>query len=1461
MIQKENHIFQGLRRDNHPIRQDAKFLWDALNVRLTNRNDSTLLSITNEKGTKPTGLSLEGKYVGHCVLNEYLIVFATTGEKDYIYRIEKRDNSYEKTVLYGAWPRNTSLGFDVNYPIEALGDYESDLVQKVYWTDGKHQPRVINIKEGELKGEINSSQVYAGYISTSFDFVPTLKLEEEVEVTKCYDDGMFSPGTIQYAFTYYNKYGQESNIFYTTPLYYISPRDRGGDPEERVQNTFRIKIKGWDYKFDYIRVYSIHRTSIDAVPVVRRVGDIKAFVSTDGNDTIHFTDTGTIGDTVDPMKLLYIGGEEIVASTMCGKDGTLFLGNIELKRISMLSSDKNAPDMTSLEIVPDVKYTDKTDYSYKNNYYKYDASIDMYDAYFKSGEWYRLGLQFQHKTGRWSDPIFIADKQMPSSIRPSDNIRPIFKVSLLKDMLDYFIDKDYKKVRGVMVQPSSYDRTIIAQGIVCPTVFNIRNRVNNTPFVQSSWFIRPNLPYSFSSEDNNTDVTEGAVVQYRHLGSLFPNTNMGGELQCTMISPRSEDVFSAVHSDPDNSTYDNIFMVDQSIVTFHSPDIEWNDSVKILLKEGEYKIRLVGVSLFTSNISDIDIKTSTPVAGLNTKGFVHQQIGNTSDGSKGLVSGLFYKDSIITKNEGGEYSSVGEYSYMVYPWNKTGSLNNDENRISTAGVRTAELSTKVISNLRFSKENKWFNPDKYWEMDSTKVQLFDSNVMSLLKIDAPTSFKFEKLNYFGNVDMAVPKSSSPSMIELNGSIQTVPTSLGDGYDPPLNGISGAIRMKYKSSPHAVFTVNKNDSSSFLPVVGNSGVRFSVNPFWVDTDPGTTTDKIITVDYFRTENIPDPRQGQYRVKSIENGYEQIQKYIVQDGIGKWEIDMEHVNKDVYFHFNIDDIYWREVPYGPHQRAERVNLKLTMEQEELGLSDIESPYLYIAEIYKDKPDNMFGGDTDEAKQSNLWVPASKPYSIENTIEDVSIEFEFGDTWYQRYDCLKTYPFTQEDENQVVEIASFMCESRVNSNGRYDKNRGQLSNLNMSPLNFNMMNEIYSQKDNFFDFRILDKDLHKQAVFNNQVTWSLEKTPFSEVDPWTNITLSNTLNMPGNKGSITAIREWNRNLLCFQQHSLSKIMFNNRVQIPVSDGVPVEISNGYKVDGSVEIAPDIGCVNKWSIGSSSRGCYFIDSNTRSIYLFNGELTNISSANGMNWWVKESNPESKWVPYISDTPGVRTFIDNSNEDIYFSPGLSSDTKDSLCFSNVLGQFTSLMSYGGIQAMFNYSTGFYSLNGEQNSNGEDIITLYENFKGNYNDFYGTTKGWYFSFISNESPSITKVFDNVEFRADSYSTDTRLLKQCPFNYMKVENEYQSAKTDVNNMNMRKKFRAWRGLLPRSSEVALPDPSHFAQNGNDISRKYGRARIRNPWAMITLGWKPVNNNDTDSNSRVAVIHDVSVGYTV
>ena len=57
---------KDLSRSKHP----SSLLYDAKNIRLSTVGDSTLLAITNEKSAKDLEISVEGEYLGHCLLNE-----------------------------------------------------------------------------------------------------------------------------------------------------------------------------------------------------------------------------------------------------------------------------------------------------------------------------------------------------------------------------------------------------------------------------------------------------------------------------------------------------------------------------------------------------------------------------------------------------------------------------------------------------------------------------------------------------------------------------------------------------------------------------------------------------------------------------------------------------------------------------------------------------------------------------------------------------------------------------------------------------------------------------------------------------------------------------------------------------------------------------------------------------------------------------------------------------------------------------------------------------------------------------------------------------------------------------------------------------------------------------------------------------------------------------------------------
>ena len=518
-----------------------------------------------------------------------------------------------------------------------------------------------------------------------------------------------------------------------------------------------------------------------------------------------------------------------------------------------------------------------------------------------------------------------------------------------------------------------------------------------------------------------------------------------------------------------------------------------------------------------------------------------------------------------------------------------------------------------------------------------------------------------------------------------------------------------------------------------------------------------------------------------------------------------------------------------------------------QDTISIENLRDPYYgysWIAELYRDNIVNRFGGTSDSAIESNLWLPAGEPVSLLYKYDEdgklvpipegetIRVNYTEGDTYFQRYDCLKTYPYTLEDQNSIVEIASFYCETRVNIDGRYDRNRGQISNLSITPTNFNLINPIYSQKNNFFSSRALNYNKYSLDYFPNTITWTKEKQAGAIVDTWTNITMASTLDLDGDKGEVVSLNTFNNEVFCFQKQGFSNILFNSRVQIPTSDGMPIEISNGLKVNGKRYISNTIGCNNKWSIAETPSGLYFIDNITNSIYLFNGQINSLSDKLGFRQWVGENNSLDNWDPV--EFKNFVTYYDKNNDDVYFV-----NKNTALVYSELLGQFTSFMSYGQVPGMFNIDSDFYAI-----KDGK----IWEQFAGDYNMLFGNYHPYSVTFVSNSDEPYDKIFNTVEFRADCWDKDGLLASGHTFDTLEVWNEYQKGISSLTYLKSRpsplkKKFRVWRANVPRANT-----------DWNGVEAKNKMDRIRNTWAYVKLS---MNKENTDRME----FHDMIVHYFV
>ena len=1515
---------KGMQRDLSASAFNSEYAYENKNVRVMPTDESTLLSLINEKGNKKSGIAgvgdhIKGIPIGQALVNNELIIFAagdddyrladitpnifeapdifpcdvlitnlTAGEDtanditpdlssigditfvDCPYKLNIDVDSMLDDRIYKLWFNNGvltgkrlfrgNLGFNYKHPIETISFYENADIRKVYWTDGLNQPRVINIAA--------ASDIVSKWNTDSFNFVRTLSLNEEITIERnIVANGSFAPGVIQYAFTYFDKYGQESNIFYTSPLYYISYNNRGASPEDKVSNSFNIEIVNVDRRFDYIRIYSIHRTSINATPDVRRVVDLAPPVNI---AKVTYTDNGSSGDSVDPTELLYIGGEEVVFGTMTQKDNTLFLGDIETKRKTLDSTVRNYFKGKSITFS---SYNKSISSPEPKGYYPYSNQLKMNSYQFKTFkylEWYRFGIQAQHYTGKWSEPIWINDVRntvhIDTTFYSSNNIGlPVAEFTLDDStIINRLLDNGYVRIRPVVVYPTINDREAVCQGILCPTVYNISDRFGNSPFAQSSWFTRPNAPFdeykAFHYNQNNEGawggdwiglgqflgnpsaysragimsnnrtivtsegtqynidiVNKGAWAEFRHNRPIPGNSNRNAEIQCIWNPPSGpyvndtatdSDVASWVSNNAEN------YYIDQSILTFHSPDIEFDNEVRSIDTSG-LKLRIVGMVPLTAFASDIDIQTSTPVNNFYDSselpaGFYKEPIGAENDfsysgigvhlgdshfGWRGLISGAFWFDELTAYKKDTGNTQHLTTGFVVYPWHRNGSLNNT--KYATDGYRSAMLDKKKMSNMRYSYKSVYLDSGNIWNAyvngSSTRtgisgVAVFDSNEVSLVRLPAQENSGLTDINYYGNVDKLLTisrigdkKDGYPIMTTGVQSAETnAHTLFSSGYTQIdsrfTDQITGTdpVRIKYKSTPHAVLALNYTTSGAqrILPNIKDG--EYNDTWFVNAQDSGAPSGQHMYWDKSRS------------AKSVSQ-----------------------------------DTIIAGAPRGPIS----------------GVSSIQHGWLWLGELYNDNVQNRFGGQTEEAFENNAWLPCGDPISLVDTNNGVkssiTIRWEEGDTYFQRYDHIKTYPFTLEDQNAVTDIVSFMCETRVNIDGRYDRNRGQTSNFSITPENFNLMNDVYSQPNNFFNYRTINPNKLNLDNFHNSITWTKTKTAGELVDTWTNITLASTLDLDGDKGTVRALRRFNNNIFAFQDRGISQILYNENMQISSTDGVPIEIANSGKVNGKRYISDRIGCTNKWSMCGTSNGIYFIDDITKGIFLFNGQLDNLSDRLGFHSWInRASDSIDIWNPV--DFDGFVTYYDKVNGDVFF---ISKD--ECLAFSELLGQFSSFYSYEKMPYFINLEDRGIAFNVEGTG------TLYRPWlhnEGDYNMFFGVYQPFYTTVIANPDMPVDKIFNNLEFRSDSWDKSDNLLNTT-FDTLTVWNEYQQGTSTLNNIlgrpsDLKKKFRIWRANIPRASVIG--------------STKKGRDRMRNPWLYIKLSMEEENVNKT-------VLHDMIVHY--
>lgn len=563
---------------------------------------TTSLSYTNNSeidiqilnGNLPTSSSTQ-TIIGVTSTRTGIVIFSTDDNgMDCIWTVDNLINSdYTLKLIY---LRN--IGFSTSYPIQALFNYENDNIQKIYWVDGKEQIRFINLKNDFIDG----NQKLIDIPSSSINFVGTVDFSQPI-ITDIVTGGNHTAGMIQYAYNLYRKNSSQTKI---SPLSELISLDKGlnnggGDIGEVVGATPVISISDIDRSYTHIKIYAIKYTSLNQIPSISLIDEREI-----SSNTITIYDDGNIIESLSLEEFIFLGSDPIIPKHIQVKDNRLFPANIKtqpftlpeeldfraysfpLNSISSVVYDNVGPQQTAYAVLNTYQMPKEVDavninldlrkYQYNSSilggegkYLKYEIvqkSLSNPEDYrvLKDREIYRIGIEFYNVLGQVSSPQWIADFKAPiGNLQGNYNtLKVTLKPSFYTWLNSYTFDNVNDRPVGYRIlraERNASDKTILAQGMITPMMFQVLGdeATNNSQF--SSYIIRENfqdsqlklpsfLTREFQGIPNNTADTDalvnGRLQPVKHLSWMNDNEGSpgeGGEIFTTIPSQKVSQTF------------------------------------------------------------------------------------------------------------------------------------------------------------------------------------------------------------------------------------------------------------------------------------------------------------------------------------------------------------------------------------------------------------------------------------------------------------------------------------------------------------------------------------------------------------------------------------------------------------------------------------------------------------------------------------------------------------------------------------------------------------------------------------------------------------------------------------------------------------------------------------------------------------------------------------------------------
>lgn len=330
----KSSFHEGFDRDTSINKYDNSHLFNAENVRIISDDPLSNGAITSSRGTSSKGIitdplgGVDVEIVGSCNIRDFAVICAYDSSGGAIYKFKDKGSASPEAGELELIYAHADLNFVSGKKIYMEGRYESETVQKIYFTDGETFFRHLNIVPANGAAlPVDSTLVTVG----SMDVVSDINFGEIT--AQLVSGGNLKAGKVQYAYQLYNITGSESVYSPTSPLYSIADSIDNARSSINVkgykQGTFAdksaiVRISITDITdFNRLRLVALDYESINQTPSIRIVGEYEIT----GLSLLNVVDTGSSIGALTLEEFRFITNN-FYPKTLASKDNILFAGNI-----------------------------------------------------------------------------------------------------------------------------------------------------------------------------------------------------------------------------------------------------------------------------------------------------------------------------------------------------------------------------------------------------------------------------------------------------------------------------------------------------------------------------------------------------------------------------------------------------------------------------------------------------------------------------------------------------------------------------------------------------------------------------------------------------------------------------------------------------------------------------------------------------------------------------------------------------------------------------------------------------------------------------------------------------------------------------------------------------------------------------------------------------------------------------